>query len=159
MTGQATLREVIIRLGKAMDALEHAAAERLDRELDYSEAEAEVQVEAAECWFLGCKADGTHEVAGGDLAACDDHKIAGSKRIPQMPAVSTGEEGQVESTVEGGEPSPVAASGSAPRIPDFLPPSDPNDEADTDDLTAVSRVMRAWQRANDDAQIRQLTSR
>jgi len=43
MTGQATLREVIIRLGKAMDALEHAAAERLDRELDYSEAEAEVQ--------------------------------------------------------------------------------------------------------------------
>ena len=43
MTGQATLREVIIRLGKAMDALEQSAADRLDRELDYSEAEAEVQ--------------------------------------------------------------------------------------------------------------------
>ncbi|WP_442581285.1 DUF4164 domain-containing protein [Mesorhizobium sp. ASY16-5R] len=43
MTGEATLREVIIRLGKAMDSLEHAAAARLENEQDYSEAEAEVQ--------------------------------------------------------------------------------------------------------------------
>ena len=43
MTGETTLREVIIRLGKAMDALEHAAAARLEHEQDYSEAEAEVQ--------------------------------------------------------------------------------------------------------------------
>jgi chromosome segregation ATPase len=43
MTGETTLREVIVRLGKAMDALEHAAAGRLEREQDYAEAEAEVQ--------------------------------------------------------------------------------------------------------------------
>jgi hypothetical protein len=43
MTGEATLKEVIIRLGKAMDALELGAAERAEREQDYSEADAELQ--------------------------------------------------------------------------------------------------------------------
>jgi hypothetical protein len=43
MTADATLKEVIIRLGKAMDALEHASVSRLEHEQDYSEAEAEVQ--------------------------------------------------------------------------------------------------------------------
>jgi molecular chaperone GrpE (heat shock protein) len=43
MTAETTLKEVIIRLGKAMDALEHGAASRLEHEQDYSEAEAEVQ--------------------------------------------------------------------------------------------------------------------
>jgi hypothetical protein len=43
MTGETTLREVIIRLGKAMDTLEHAVAARVEHEQDYSEAEAEVQ--------------------------------------------------------------------------------------------------------------------
>jgi hypothetical protein len=43
MTGETTLREVIVRLGKAMDTLEHAAAAKLEHEQDYSEAEAEVQ--------------------------------------------------------------------------------------------------------------------
>jgi len=43
MTGETTLREVIIRLGKAMDMLEQAAAAKLEHEQDYSEAEAEVQ--------------------------------------------------------------------------------------------------------------------
>ena len=43
MTGEATLREVIIRLGKAMDALEQAAASRFEQEQDFREAEAEVQ--------------------------------------------------------------------------------------------------------------------
>jgi chromosome segregation ATPase len=43
MTGETTLREVIVRLGKAMEAIEHAAAASLEREQDYSEAEAEVQ--------------------------------------------------------------------------------------------------------------------
>jgi Domain of unknown function (DUF4164) len=43
MTGETTLREVIVRLGKAMDMLEQAATGRLEHESDYSEAEAEVQ--------------------------------------------------------------------------------------------------------------------
>ena len=43
MTGEATLKEVIARLGRAMDALETAAGARLEHEQDYSEAEAEVQ--------------------------------------------------------------------------------------------------------------------
>jgi len=43
MTGEATLKEVIARLGRAMDSLEHAAGTRLEHEQDYSEAEAEVQ--------------------------------------------------------------------------------------------------------------------
>ncbi len=43
MTGEATLKEVIGRLGKAIDALEHAVAGRVEHEQDYSEAEAEVQ--------------------------------------------------------------------------------------------------------------------
>lgn len=43
MTGETTLREVIARLGRAMDALENAVAARQEHEQDYSEAEAEVQ--------------------------------------------------------------------------------------------------------------------
>lgn len=43
MTGEATLKEVLARLGRAMDALESAAAARLEHEQDYSEAEAEAQ--------------------------------------------------------------------------------------------------------------------
>lgn len=43
MTGEATLKEVLARLGKAMDALEGAVGARLEHEQDYSEAEAEVQ--------------------------------------------------------------------------------------------------------------------
>jgi len=43
MTGEATLKEVIARLGRAIEALENAVAARLEHERDYSEAEAEVQ--------------------------------------------------------------------------------------------------------------------
>ena len=43
MSAEATLKEVIARLGRAIDALEHAAAARLEHEQDYSESEAEVQ--------------------------------------------------------------------------------------------------------------------
>jgi len=43
MTGEATLKEVLARLGRAMDTLEQAVSERLEHEQDYSEAEAEVQ--------------------------------------------------------------------------------------------------------------------
>jgi len=43
MTGETTLREVIVRLGKAIDVLENAVAARQEQEQDYSEAEAEVQ--------------------------------------------------------------------------------------------------------------------
>ena len=43
MTGDTTLKEVIARLGKAMESLENAVAARLEHERDYSEAEAEVQ--------------------------------------------------------------------------------------------------------------------
>jgi chromosome segregation ATPase len=43
MTGEATLKEVLAQLGRAMDALENAVGARLEHEQDYSEAEAEVQ--------------------------------------------------------------------------------------------------------------------
>jgi chromosome segregation ATPase len=43
MSAEATLREVIARLGKAIDALENAVAVRLEHDADYIEAEAEVQ--------------------------------------------------------------------------------------------------------------------
>lgn len=43
MTGDATLKEVIARLGKAIDVLEQAADARLEREQDYSESDAEAQ--------------------------------------------------------------------------------------------------------------------
>ena len=43
MTGEATLKEVLARLGRAMDALDNAVGARLEHEQDYSEAEAEVQ--------------------------------------------------------------------------------------------------------------------
>jgi hypothetical protein len=43
MTGETTLREVIARLGRAIETLENAVAARLEHERDYSEAEAEVQ--------------------------------------------------------------------------------------------------------------------
>jgi predicted nucleic acid-binding Zn-ribbon protein len=39
----ATLKEVISRLGRAMDALENAALGRVEQDQDYAEAEAEVQ--------------------------------------------------------------------------------------------------------------------
>jgi len=43
MTGEETLREVIARIGRAIDVIEDAVAARLEREQDYTEAEAEVQ--------------------------------------------------------------------------------------------------------------------
>ena len=43
MTGETTLKEVIARLGKAIEALEKPSRARLEHEQDYSEAEAEVQ--------------------------------------------------------------------------------------------------------------------
>ena len=43
MSGESTLKEVIARLGRAMEALEQTVAARLEREQDYAEAEAEVQ--------------------------------------------------------------------------------------------------------------------
>jgi len=43
MSAEATLKEVIARLAKAMEALEAAAAVRVEREQDYAESEAEVQ--------------------------------------------------------------------------------------------------------------------
>ncbi len=43
MTGENTLKEVIGRLGRAIDTLEHAVSARLEHEQDYSEADAEVQ--------------------------------------------------------------------------------------------------------------------
>jgi predicted nucleic acid-binding Zn-ribbon protein len=43
MTGEATLKEVLARLGKAMDQLESSVLTRLEHEQDYSEAEAEMQ--------------------------------------------------------------------------------------------------------------------
>ena len=43
MTGDSTLKEVIARLGRAIDSLEHSVNARLEHEADYSEAEAEVQ--------------------------------------------------------------------------------------------------------------------
>jgi hypothetical protein len=43
MTGEATLKEVIGRLAKAIETLEEAAAIRLEHEQDFTETEAEVQ--------------------------------------------------------------------------------------------------------------------
>jgi predicted nucleic acid-binding Zn-ribbon protein len=43
MTGEVTLREVIGRLGKAIETLETAVATRADHDQNYLEAEAEVQ--------------------------------------------------------------------------------------------------------------------
>ncbi|MBX3529353.1 MAG: DUF4164 domain-containing protein [Rhizobiaceae bacterium] len=43
MSAEATLREVIARLGRAIDTLEEAAAARLELDGEYVEAEAEVQ--------------------------------------------------------------------------------------------------------------------
>jgi chromosome segregation ATPase len=43
MTGENTLKEVIGRLGRAIDVLENAVHQRLEHEQDYSEADAEVQ--------------------------------------------------------------------------------------------------------------------
>jgi len=43
MTGEATLKEVIGRLGKAIEVLETAVAARSESDVNYLEAEAEVQ--------------------------------------------------------------------------------------------------------------------
>lgn len=43
MSAEPTLREVIARLGKAIDALEEAVSARVEDERDSEEAEAEVQ--------------------------------------------------------------------------------------------------------------------
>jgi len=43
MSSEATLKEVIGRLGRAIDALEHAAAARFEHDQDYAEADAELQ--------------------------------------------------------------------------------------------------------------------
>lgn len=43
MTADLTLREVIARLNKAVDLLDRSVSARLERDMDFSEAEEEVQ--------------------------------------------------------------------------------------------------------------------
>lgn len=43
MTGETTLREVIGRLGAAVEALEGAVSTRLENDLDYQDADVEAQ--------------------------------------------------------------------------------------------------------------------
>ncbi len=43
MATETTLKEVIARLGKAIESLENAASARLEHEQDYSDSDAEVQ--------------------------------------------------------------------------------------------------------------------
>lgn len=59
MTGEATLKEVIARLAKAMETLEDAAAARLEHDQDYGEAEAEVQRMNADRARLALELDGS----------------------------------------------------------------------------------------------------
>ncbi len=59
MTGEATLKEVIGRLVKAIETLENAVALRLDQEQDYAEAEAEVQRMNADRARLAQELDGS----------------------------------------------------------------------------------------------------
>ena len=59
MTGETTLKEVIARLGRAIESLEQAAALRLEHEQDYSEAEAEVQRMNADRARLAQELDGS----------------------------------------------------------------------------------------------------
>jgi chromosome segregation ATPase len=64
MTGEATLKEVLARLGRAMDALDATVAARLEHEQDYSEAEAEAQRLNADRARLAQELDGSE--ARGD---------------------------------------------------------------------------------------------
>lgn len=59
MTGETTLKEVLNRLGKAIEALEDAVAARLERDQDYGEAEAEVQRMNADRARLAQELDGS----------------------------------------------------------------------------------------------------
>ena len=59
MTGEATLKEAIGRIGRAMETLENAVAARLEKEQDYSEAEAEVQRMNADRAKLAQELDGS----------------------------------------------------------------------------------------------------
>ena len=43
MSVDPSLRDVIVRLGKAIESLENAASARLEHEADYSDSEAEAQ--------------------------------------------------------------------------------------------------------------------
>ena len=59
MTGESTLKEVIGRLGKAIDTLEQAVGARLDHDQDYSEAEVEIQRMNADRAKLATELDGS----------------------------------------------------------------------------------------------------
>ncbi len=59
MTAEATLKEVIGRLGKAIEALESAVGARIEQDADYSEAEAEVQRMNADRARLAQELDGS----------------------------------------------------------------------------------------------------
>lgn len=63
MSGDTTLREVIVRLGKAMDALEHATMARLDYEQESVETQAEVQRLNADRSRLAQELDGSESRA------------------------------------------------------------------------------------------------
>ena len=59
MAGDATLKEVIARLGRALTAMEAAAENRLERDADYAEAEAELQRMNADRSRLAHELDGS----------------------------------------------------------------------------------------------------
>ena len=59
MTAETTLKEVIARLGRAMEVLERAVDGHLDNGQDYAEAEAEVQRMNADRARLAQELDGS----------------------------------------------------------------------------------------------------
>lgn len=59
MSGEATLKEVIARLGRAIESLEHSVEGRLEREQDYLEVEAEIQRMNADRARLAQELDGS----------------------------------------------------------------------------------------------------
>lgn len=59
MTGEATLKEVIGRLGKALGSLEDAVEARLEREQGFADAEAELQRMNADRSRLAQEIDGS----------------------------------------------------------------------------------------------------
>jgi HK97 family phage prohead protease len=75
-------------------------------------------------------------------------------------AASSGEGVQDEpAPVEGGEPEAATASVPAPQVPDFLPPLPVEDTEFDADVSQITRVMRAWNKSEREAEVSSLINR
>jgi HK97 family phage prohead protease len=94
------------------------------------------------------------------LIARIDHIEDALANIPEhthedATSAKSGEEAS-EPVAQGVGEAPAGAAPAVPQVPAFLPPSDADDDIDRNNVSDITRVMRAWGRVEREAEVKSL---